>query len=367
MRIAIYGGSFNPIHKGHIELAKYAINDLFLDKLFFVPANKNPFKKSRNYVDNQHRINMLKLVLEDKMFISEFETKRKGNSYTIDTVNHFKNKFPNDELFLLIGTDNIPSLNKWKNINEIAKKVKIIAFKRGNQYSKINVRKYNVKILNNPIWNYSSTNYKKGNLFEVEELVQEYIGKNFLYIDEIAKNFLFDIKDKKKQFRYFHLKWTAEFASELAKKHNYKIKNAYQAGLIHDITKNWSEEKSYAFLEKYGYNKNNLPVYKLHQTTAYYWLRDVYKYDNEEVLDAIKKHTSLDLELSSLDKILYVADKISKGRKWKGIEKIRKLSFEDLDKAFAYIVSRSEDYESNVRGHSFSPEQKEIYKKWGNK
>ncbi|ENY69306.1 putative nicotinate-nucleotide adenylyl transferase [Metamycoplasma auris 15026] len=366
MRIAIYGGSFNPIHKGHIEVAKFAISNLELDKLFFVPSNKNPFKKENAYADAEHRIKMIELVLGDKMEISLFETKRKGNSYTIDTINYFRQKYSNDEIYFLIGTDNINSLNKWKNIDEIAKKVQLVAFNRGNKYSKINIKKYNVKLLNNPVWNYSSTEYKKGNFLVVEDKVQEYIGKNFLYFDDIARNLLFDPKNKDKQFRYFHLHWTAEYAAELAKNLNYKIKNAYQAGLAHDITKFWDIEKSYAFLEKYGYDKNNLEVYKLHQTTAYYWLKDVYKYDNEEVLNAIKKHTSLDIELSLLDKILYVADKISKGRRWEGIEKIRKLSFEDFEYAFSYLVKRCAEYESEMRGHAFSEKQKEIYKKWGN-
>ncbi|AZZ65465.1 nicotinate-nucleotide adenylyltransferase [Metamycoplasma phocicerebrale] len=366
MKIGIYGGSFNPIHKGHIELAKYAIKHLKLDSLYFVPTNKNPLKKECHYADNNHRINMINLILEEKMFVSEFETKRRGVSYTIDTVKYFRSKFPNDDILFFIGTDNIPLLNKWKEIEKISKNVKLVAFNRGNKFSKLNVKKYNVQILDNPINNFSSTKYREGHLDQVPEIIQEYIGNNFLYFDEISKGILFDKKDKEKQFRYFHLGWTAEFAANLAKHLNCKIKDAYQAGLAHDITKNWTINESYNFLKKYGYNETNLEPYKLHQTTAYFWLRDIYKYNNENVLQAIKKHTSLDFELNLLDKILYVADKISKGRKWEGIEKIRKLCFQDFDKAFKYIVSRTEKYESQVRGHNFSNEQKEIYKKWGN-
>lgn len=367
MKIGIYGGSFNPIHKGHIELAKFAINNLNLDKLFFVPANKNPFKKQNDYISNEHRINMIKLVLEDKMFLSEFETNRKGNSYTIDTVNYFKQKFPNDEIYLLIGSDNIPTINKWKDIDEIVKKVKIVSFNRGNKFSKINAKKYNISILKNPIYKFSSTDYKKGNLNNVVESVQEYIGDNFLYFDDLAKNMIFDPKDKERQFRYFHLKWTAEFAVKLAEKYNLKIKEAYQSGMAHDITKMWTKEEAFSFLKKYGFNEDNLPTYKLHQTTAYFWLKDIYKYKNENVLNAILKHTSLDIELTLLDKILYVADKISKGRKWEGIEKIRELSFQNFDKAFSFIVSRSAEYESKIRGHVFNDDQIKIYEKWGKK
>lgn len=366
MKIGIYGGSFNPIHKGHIALAKFAIENLQLDKLFLVPANKSPDKKEVEYAPSKDRINIINLVLEDKMILSEFEIKRGGVSYTKDTINYFKSKFPNDELYFFIGTDNINGLNKWEGIDLMAKQVRFVAFQRGKEFSKINVKKYNVLLLNNPIYKYSSTDYKNGNLDMVEPQVQEYIGENFLYFEEIAKAWLFDKNTPKGELdRFLHLKWTAEFAAELAKLNNYRIKYAYQAGMAHDITKKWSVEKSYNFLSKYGYDKNNLKEYELHQTTAYYWLKDVYKYKNEEVLNAIRKHTTLDFELTLLDKILYVADKISKGRAWSGIEKYRKLSLNNLEEGFAAIVTKCADYESKERGVVFSQKQKEIYKKWG--
>jgi nicotinate-nucleotide adenylyltransferase len=112
MKIAIYGGSFNPIHRGHIKVAKTAINDLKLNKLYFVPAYKNPFKHKKKYVDSHHRVNMVNLVKENKMEVSLFEINKKGFSYTIETIKYFKNKYPNDKLYLIIGSDNINKLNK---------------------------------------------------------------------------------------------------------------------------------------------------------------------------------------------------------------------------------------------------------------
>ncbi|TPI01137.1 nicotinate-nucleotide adenylyltransferase [Mycoplasma struthionis] len=357
MKIAIFGGSFNPVHKGHIEVAKFAIENLNLDELYFVPANKNPFKKASDYVDNKHRINMLNLVLENKMFVSEFETKRQGNSYTIDTVRYFKAKYPEAELYLLIGSDNVPKLNKWKDIDEIAKLVKITVFNRGNVYSKINLKKYNCIKLDNPLYNFSSTEYKTGKLELVDEKVQEYIGKNWLYFEDIARSFL-------SLDRFKHLRFTAEFATQLAKNHKYSIKNAYRAGYMHDITKEWDREKAYQFLKPYGYNKENLEVYKLHQTTAYYWLKDFYKYDNLEVLEAIKVHTSMALEMDDLAKILFIADKICQGRTWEGVQKMRKIALEDLNQGLA-VVTKSFSIDWNLsQGIKFTEEQEKIYNKW---
>ncbi len=357
MKIAIFGGSFNPIHKGHILIAKDAIEMLNLDKLYFVPANKNPFKKESNYVSNEHRVNMINMVLEDKMELSEFEIKRGGLSYTIDTVKYFRQKFPNDEIFLLIGSDNVNKLNKWKDIDEISELVKIVVFNRGNKYSKINIKKYNCLRLNNQFHDFSSTQYRAGVLNMVEQKVQDYIGDNFLYFEDIAKSFL-SIE------RFKHLRFTAEFAAELAKSNNFSIKLAYQAGYMHDITKEWSKEKAYSFLKKYGYNEENLAPYKLHQTTAYYWLRDKYKYSNQQVLEAIKIHTSMSLEMDLISKILYIADKICQGRNWKGVQNMRKIALENIDEGLKVVVQACGIDWNTEKGIVFSEEQAKIYEKW---
>ncbi|CRH45824.1 putative nicotinate-nucleotide adenylyltransferase [Mycoplasmopsis arginini] len=89
----------------------------------------------------------------------------------------------------------------------MAKQVRFVAFQRGKEFSKINVKKYNVLLLNNPIYKYSSTDYKNGNLDMVEPQVQEYIGENFLYFEEIAKAWLFDKNTPKGELdRFLHLK-----------------------------------------------------------------------------------------------------------------------------------------------------------------
>ncbi|WP_412031422.1 nicotinate-nucleotide adenylyltransferase [Metamycoplasma buccale] len=357
MKIAIFGGSFNPIHKGHILIAKEAIQKLNLDKLFFVPAYKSPFKKNVNYVSEVHRTNMINLVMEEKMYLSTFELNKKNISYTIDTVKYFSQKFPNDELYLLIGSDNVNNLNKWKQIDIISKLAKIVIFERGNKYQKINIKKFNCLKLNNSIYPFSSTDYRKGNLLMVENIVQEYIGANFLYFDEIAKNMM-SIE------RYKHLKFTADFALELAKKYNFDIQKAYQAGFMHDIAKEWDEENSYNFLKKYGYSKENLPFYKLHQTVGYFYLKDVYKYKNEDVLNSIKIHTSLKLDqLSILDKILFISDKICQGRKWGGIQKVRELAFQNLDEALKVVIQKCCIEYNNNLGKEITSEQWEIYNK----
>ncbi|RTZ68853.1 MAG: nicotinate (nicotinamide) nucleotide adenylyltransferase [Tenericutes bacterium] len=112
MNIGIFGGSFNPIHKGHLAIAKEAIKELNLDKLFFVPNFKSPFKTSIKYADPEHRVAMIDLVKPNKSEVSKFEINRKGISYTFETVDYFKQKFPDDNLYLIIGSDNLYKLHK---------------------------------------------------------------------------------------------------------------------------------------------------------------------------------------------------------------------------------------------------------------
>jgi len=103
--------------------------------------------------------------------------------------------------------------------------------------------------------------------------------------------------------------------------------------------------------------------YQLHQNTAYYFLLDLYKYPHKNVLNAIKIHTSLDNDLTLLDKILFVADKICEGRKFKGVQGIRKLIFQNFDEGFAKVVKICAiDYNLN-KNVIFTKEQEKIYRK----
>ncbi|UWW00528.1 hypothetical protein NW064_04695 [Mycoplasmopsis felis] len=152
------------------------------------------------------------------MELCDFEVKQNTVSYTINTVKYLKNKYKNDELYLIIGSDNITKLNKWKNIDEIASLTKIVVFKRNKNINKINIKKYNGILLNNPIWNYSSTDFKKGKLNYVNEKVMDYIQSKNLYLSEIIHNSMSAKKFTK------HSVSTASFAAELAKVHNVSAK-----------------------------------------------------------------------------------------------------------------------------------------------
>jgi len=132
MKIGILGGSFNPVHIGHLILADEVREKLNLDKIIFVPVALAPHKDNSDIADSSDRLKMLKLALKGNRDckVSNIETRRPGRSYTIDTLKELKSKYKRDELYFIIGSDLLNYLNEWKDIREVIKMVKFIAATR---------------------------------------------------------------------------------------------------------------------------------------------------------------------------------------------------------------------------------------------
>jgi len=132
MKIGILGGTFNPIHVGHLILAEEVRQKIGLQKLIFVPTNLPPHKDDGEIVSAQHRLKMLKLSIKGNphFSVSDIEIKRGNRSYTIDTIKEFKRIYYNDELYFIIGSDLFNYLNEWKDLKEIIALVKFIVATR---------------------------------------------------------------------------------------------------------------------------------------------------------------------------------------------------------------------------------------------
>ncbi len=132
MKLGIYGGSFDPVHLGHLLVAQAAVEELGLDKIFFVPAAQSPFKPDAKPAPDAVRLQLLRLALAGKTNceIDTQEMQRGGTSYTIDTLRAYAKKFPSAELFYLIGADNAAKLNDWREVNELATLAEFVAVPR---------------------------------------------------------------------------------------------------------------------------------------------------------------------------------------------------------------------------------------------
>jgi nicotinate-nucleotide adenylyltransferase len=132
MKLGILGGSFDPVHLGHLLVAQAAIEELGLDKLFFIPAAQSPFKPDSKPAPASARLQLLRLALAGgtNCEIDDQEIRRGGISYTLDTLREYAKKFPGTKLFYLVGADHAAKLNEWREPNELAKLAEFVVIPR---------------------------------------------------------------------------------------------------------------------------------------------------------------------------------------------------------------------------------------------
>jgi nicotinate-nucleotide adenylyltransferase len=132
MKLGIYGGSFDPVHFGHLLVAQAAVEELGLDKLYFVPAAQSPFKMENQIAPAKFRLQLLRLALAGKTNceIDGQEIQRGGISYSVETLRDYAKRFPSAKLFYLIGADNLSKLNEWREANELARLAEFVAIPR---------------------------------------------------------------------------------------------------------------------------------------------------------------------------------------------------------------------------------------------
>ena len=132
MKIGLFGGSFDPVHLGHLLVAQAALEELELDRLFFIPTAQSPFKPQNHAAPGSVRLQWLRLALAGKTRceVDDQETRRSGVSYTIETLRDYVKRFPRARFFYLIGADNAAKLKEWREAGELAKLADFVAIPR---------------------------------------------------------------------------------------------------------------------------------------------------------------------------------------------------------------------------------------------
>lgn len=197
-KVGIMGGTFNPIHFGHLFLAEYAYDSIGLDQMLFMPSNHPPHKKQVNVVSSEQRLHMVKLAIQDNPHFetSDMELKRTGLTYTADTLTILTENNPDTEYFFLVGADSLLKLQYWKDPETICKLCTLVAAGRDRQsieelQSQVNYLKltYNAKILlmDMPMIDISSAQIRdriavnKSIRYYIPESVSNYIKEHGLY------------------------------------------------------------------------------------------------------------------------------------------------------------------------------------------
>ncbi len=131
-RIGLFGGSFDPIHLGHLLVAQAAQEELALDRLFFLPAAQSPFKLDQPHAPVAERMRLLRLALagRSRCELDDQEIRRGGISYTVETLRDYARRFPEAQLFYLLGADNVAKLPKWRDAGDLAQLAEFVALPR---------------------------------------------------------------------------------------------------------------------------------------------------------------------------------------------------------------------------------------------
>ncbi|WP_250277763.1 nicotinate-nucleotide adenylyltransferase [[Clostridium] colinum] len=362
-KLGIMGGTFNPVHYAHLLSSSYAFERYNLDKVVFIPTGEPPHKKNINIASGQDRYNMLNLAIQDNpnFFISSIEIDRHTTTYTIDTLRQIKSMCDeNVELYFITGTDTINQVYNWKDTEEIFNLCRFIVTTRPkyilDENTKNLINKYKDKIYfcETPMLEISSSNIRKR--IEQEKTityllpknVEEYIYKNSLYKTDFLKKYEKQInilKQNLNEKRFYHSIQVAKEAKSLAIEHNEDKEKAFLAGLVHDCCKCFSLPKIYEACEKYNFKLDEVLKKQpdlAHSFLGYYVAKDIYNIKDENILNSIKYHTTGKKNMSNLEKIIYIADYIEPTRPYfEGIYKARELAYKDLDKAMAYILENT--------------------------
>ncbi len=190
IRTALYGGSFDPIHKGHTSLATEVLNKGFADEVWFMVSPMNPHKQDTQLTDEDKRLDMVRLAIEDepRFVASDFEFYLPRPSYTINTLNALETAFPQREFQLLMGADNWAKIDKWYKYDEMLARFSFIIYPRKGSVVEQQSLPQNVQWLASPLYNISSTDIREkiaeggSNIEWLNPKVENYITVNKLYI-----------------------------------------------------------------------------------------------------------------------------------------------------------------------------------------
>lgn len=367
MKIGIYGGTFDPPHLGHMEAARAALEQMSLDRLLIIPDREPPHKDlSEEAATPQQRLEMAALMadgLGPLAEASDLEIRREGKSYTADTVEELHEKYPEDELWLLMGTDMFLTVQNWYQPERIFQYAGVAAFSRHEEDTEelfaeqsaylqetFHARTTVVhlpqvkEIASRDLRRMLASEWTGGNVDPADYLwppVYGYILREGLFGTQADLKHLSDkhlravsysmVKAK----RLAHIKGTEETAVKLAKFWGVDPEKARRAAILHDCTKYWDLEQQVSACDKYGVPLDALErvsVKFLHSKTGAALAKHVFG-EPDDVCDAIFCHTTGKPGMNTFEKILYLADYMEPTRDFDGVEEMRRLVYEDLDRA----------------------------------
>ncbi|MDR1586800.1 MAG: nicotinate (nicotinamide) nucleotide adenylyltransferase [Treponema sp.] len=339
MKLAILGGSFNPVHLGHLFLADAALSSLNYDRLVLVPAYRSPFKLAAKGMEDtaRDRLDMLAASIagDPRLTIDDCEIRRKGISYTIDTLRDIIRRYlPDGKPGLIIGDDLAADFPDWHKSGEILELADIIVARRihsgrisppypcrqiTNEVMEVSSAMVRERIAGGGAWRYLTPAAVRliiedrglyGFAASPAGARRDSVGKQILRVEEAARETL-------SPERFLHSRNTALLAWDICRRFGLDCRAAYLAGLAHDLGKPLSGEELLKTAESDGAGISKLEKDKpalLHGRAAAVLLRERFGIHNRDILEAVAWHTEGNAEMGPLAKVVFIADKVEVSR-----------------------------------------------------
>ncbi len=389
-KIGIMGGTFDPIHNGHIAVGRQAYGEYDLDEIWFMPSGHPPHKTDHVVTSVEDRCEMTRLAIKEEPYFrfSDFEARREGNTYTAQTLKLLRENYPDCRFFFIIGADSLYELESWYRPEEVLHMAVILV--AGRKYpgaersleSQISYLrdKYQGEIfpLHLKEMDVASVHLREM-AAEGEDVspylpaaVWEYIQTHDLYRrrkDERAMNeqipyFRQRLQEKLPPMRYEHSLGVSYTAMALAMRYGCDLDQAETAGLLHDCAKHYSDGEIIKKCRKHEIELTEAELKAPAVLHAKYgeWLAEHrYGVNDPEILSAIRWHTTGHAGMTVLEKIIYIADYIEPRRdNAPDLPAMRKLAFQDLDRTMYEILKGTLKY-LKKKGGNVDPMTEEAY------
>ncbi len=377
MRIGVFGGTYNPVHLGHIWTARAVRDELSLDKLFMVVSADPPHKPDPERLPGNIRYRILDISLEGEKGIlpSDVELKREGKSYTVDTLSWFSGQYRGAELFFIVGGDMLENFPEWREPDRILSMAKLCAVGRPDEVRNMEgiARDIEARFGGRVILsafsgpNISSTEVRR-RMYDavpvdtlVKPAVENYLYENAVYMPEDIVRIRQRLSKILKKKRLDHTMLTTCEAVKLAAHYGVDTKKARLAAVLHDCIKLPNRELV-AYCDEHFYDisqEERDNPYLIHSRLGAVLAEEEYGVTDPEILAAIRNHTIGRVGMSLLEKIIYVADKLEPSRDFKGVDAMRRTAYEDINKAMLMVMRHSADYTA-ASGRNVNPSTESV-------
>ncbi|MDO5110714.1 MAG: nicotinate-nucleotide adenylyltransferase [Clostridia bacterium] len=362
MRIGLYGGSFNPIHNGHIDVATAVKDEFALDRVLFMVAKDPPHKKVADGVDARTRFAMTQAGVGgvDGFFASDLELQRPGKSYTLYTVRDLREAYPKAEIYCIVGADMLLELSTWYEAETLLRETSFIGVGRSGVEGDLEAEAARLhEVYGASIYlsrfegpHISSTAIRQA--IEdalpiaqwIPQSVEAFIYEEGVYLPDDFQGMQQKLRQTLKEKRYKHTMGTVRCAIELAARYGADGKKARLAALLHDCAK-FDIPTQIKLCAQYDVDITELLAISpaiIHGPLGAAIAKTEYGVTDEVVLSAIYWHTLCREKMTKLEKIIYLADKIEPNRDFAGVEAIREAARRGLDYGVLACMDRSIDY-----------------------